>query len=1516
MIDWVSTLLSAVRAAKLETSAEDIADALWLALRCVDLPAPAPAPLTQAPTPTAPPRSASARWREPPERTPLPVPRREYSAPAQMTVHLPQPAAEAAAGPAGQQFRSPAAPALPGTLALARALRPLMRRVPSRTRRVFDERGTVERIAAGDVWVPAMSAAPDRWLSANLILDESSSMCLWRRTARELRNLFQWLGAFRDVHVWALDTDRSPPVLRLGGIRDSMELLDPGGRALVVLFSDCVARAWYDGGIARLLDRWGRQGQTVLIQALPEHLWQRSALGAATPVRLRARAPATANSRLGVKAEHWSGDATPAVPPLPVVTLEPRPFAAWARLVAGLQDWVPGFVLDREAPAPSDPDRAGLTAEQRVADFLQIASPLARRLGQLLAAAPMVSLPVLRLVRQTLLPQAGQPHEAEVLLGGLLRITEGAAAPDPDAVLYEFHDGVRDLLLDALPSDDALTVLERVSAYLQSRLGQLPDFLALLADPAAAPGSLVAQESPFARIAADVLLRLGGDFARLVASQQPAVATQEVAPPPRPATADLASLQIARIAQDLQIRKALVEAVVEMLDYGNTVSFIARFRKERTGGLSEEHIRLIQARVQQWRQLADRKRAILKNIATQGRLTRELRDAIEKADTKRVEDLYLPFKPKKRSLAAVAREKGLEPLALAIWHSDAAVAGPLEPLFAGLVNSERQLNAADEVRLGVQHILAEMIAETADVRAVVRRVLWETGRIVAAKSDKLDEGQALEYKDYFQFTEPARQIPPHRILALNRGEKEGAIRVKMEWHTKQVQQAAERALADHLAAVAGKMPPLPVEPQPPAATEAAAPPAVFPDATEEPVGQAFLPAESGSQSAAPPVPLQGEPLSPHSEFRSPHMVFLRVALEDALNRLLMSSLEREARYELTDEAETHAVTVFALNLRSLLLQPPLRGRRVLAVDPGFRTGCKLAALDEYGNLLEHTVIYPFGGGTRETKGPREKKGAPPATLPAETPPIEPPAAEAPAAEPAAPPAPDRRSEARAKLEELIAQHSLTVIALGNGTGCRETEELIAELIATSLPDLSYVVVNEAGASVYSVSQVGREEFPNYDATTRSAISIGRRLQDPLSELVKIDPQSIGVGLYQHDMGRKELKESLEGVIESSVNLVGVDLNTASVPLLGYISGLNQVVARELVDYRKQHGPFGSREQLLQVPSLGPARFTQAAGFLRIHDAVNPLDYTWIHPESYGLAERIVGELGYGLDVLADRSWQDEFHAKLAAVNAEELARKLDAGVPTVTDIVQALLKPGRDPREDLPLPIFKKGILRLEDLQPGMELKGTVLNVVEFGAFVDIGLKDSALVHISQMGNRYIKSPYDVMAVNDVVTVYVLNVDHDRHRVSLSMIKPGAERRGPERRPPRGHGRGRAPESTHEAAAAETPPTSEATRTAEPPRPAPPPPPRKPRREPPRAKLSKEAIEGKVPLRTFGELSALFAVNRDEPHGSKSAEPAPTALPPTEAQLPVAAEQSPTEPPQQAAEPPTQSQGQEGNAGT
>ncbi len=888
-------------------------------------------------------------------------------------------------------------------------------------------------------------------------------------------------------------------------------------------------------------------------------------------------------------------------------------------------------------------------------------------------------------------------------------------------------------------------------------------------------------------------------------------------------------LDLSRIAQDLQIRKVQVENVVQLLDEGNTIPFITRYRKERTGGLNEDMLRTIAERVQLLRHLAERKQTILRSIDNQGKLTAELRAAIVAADNpRRLEDLYLPYKPKKRTLATTAREKGLQPLALAVWHSDPAV-GNLAEILAGMLNPEKELTAPEQVLEGVGHILAEMIAEAADVRSAVRNVLWDTGKLCTSKSEKLAEGQGLEYKDYFQFTEPIRHIPPHRILAINRGEKENALQVKLEWDGELGLRIALERLPLPLP---GSPPPLPDVPMPavapsealPApAVEASAPAAI--DGEQMPVAEAAPPRdEMVPRAETSPVEMPRVAITPlHQRAEAlqkhPHADFLRQVTADALTRLLLPSLEREIRRELKMRAEDHAVSVFARNLRSKLLAAPLRGRRVLAIDPGFRTGCKLAILDDIGNPLEDVVIHPHTG--------------------------------------------NKRSEAKAKLEELVRKYQIHIIAIGNGTACRETEELVSELIAEldarrrgeapppppappiaemapppmpqeiptpapveaeaaaapqaeihvtapaesvpqvveavvpppseppappveplpdALPELAYIIVNEAGASVYSASPIGKEEFPNLDATSRGTISIGRRLQDPLSELVKIDPQHVGVGLYQHDVPAKELRQSLDGVVESCVNQVGVDLNTASVPLLRHVSGLNQLVAHDVVEYRKANGPFRDRRQLLQINGIGEQRFIQAAGFLKIGDGENPFDGTWIHPESYGLAEQILQDIGYPPESLRDRERLAELREKLKTVSPDDVAKRLHAGAPTVRDILDALARPGRDPREDLPPPVFKKGILKIEDLQPGMELKGTVLNVVDFGAFIDVGLKDSGLVHISQMANRYIRSTYDVASVGDVVTVWVLSVDKERHRVSLTMIAPGTQRKPQEKR--------------------------------------------------------------------------------------------------------------------------------------
>jgi transcriptional accessory protein Tex/SPT6 len=932
------------------------------------------------------------------------------------------------------------------------------------------------------------------------------------------------------------------------------------------------------------------------------------------------------------------------------------------------------------------------------------------------------------------------------------------------------------------------------------------------------------------------------------------------------------SLDLSRIAQDLQIRRVQVEQVVQLLDEGNTVPFIARYRRERTGGLPEPIVQRIRSRVGQLKHFAERKQTILKAIEAQGKLTDELRDALVAADhPKRLEDLYLPFKPKRKTTAGAARERGLEPAALAIWNRDAAV-GVLDEVLTGLVNPDKQLTTVDEVTSGIRQILAEVIAEQASVRGSLRAILWDTGKLTCGKADNIPEGRGQEYKDYFQFTEPIRIIPPHRILAINRGEKEGALKVKLEFDAERARRVAEEQL----------------------------------------------------------------PLADH-----PHRDFLMPVLADALDRLVIPSLEREIRRDLSERAQDHAVGVFARNLRSLLLQPPLRNRRVLAIDPGFRTGCRLAALDEAGQLLEDALIHPHH--------PQNKM-----------------------------------AEAKVCLESLIRRHRIGVVAIGNGAACRDTEEMLANLIAEldarrrgeatpaltppvaptetpvsgepestpapadaapdsqpspaatapeapkvehetgaptaesvpsveatdapatdsvppsaetatpppvidkppplpvvvdpSLPeapaDLAFVVVNEAGASDYAVSPIGREELPTLDASLRGTMSIGRRLQDPLGELVKIEPQHVGVGLYQHDVPARFLRDSLHEVVESCVNHVGVDVNTAGVPLLRYVAGLNQYVARDIVDYRIRNGPFRQREQLKAVPSVGESRYTQAAGFLKINGGDEPLDATWIHPESHPLARQLLSELGFEPAVLAEVKGNHPIHEKMDARPLEQFAEALHLSPGSTRDLLEWLARPGHDPRDDVQPPIFKTRVLKLEDMKAGMELKGTVLNVVDFGAFVDVGLKDSGLVHISQMANRYIKNPHEVIAVGDVVSVWVMAVDSDRKRVSLTMIAPGVERRPPERRPPdtsRPAADDRGARGPHPGQRGQRPPRGGQRRPqhAEPRQPESTPPPRTPRQLPPRKPkplptLTQAKKEGKAYLNTLGELEAFFKA-REQP---------------------------------------------------
>ncbi|VAX38896.1 Transcription accessory protein (S1 RNA-binding domain) [hydrothermal vent metagenome] len=721
-------------------------------------------------------------------------------------------------------------------------------------------------------------------------------------------------------------------------------------------------------------------------------------------------------------------------------------------------------------------------------------------------------------------------------------------------------------------------------------------------------------------------------------------------------------IDYSKIAKHAQCSKEQVAQVVVLLDEGNTVPFITRYRKERTGNLDENAIRLIQSDLLAARQLAERTQTILRVIETQGKLTPALVKAIENAGSlKMLEDLYLPYKPKRRTRATIAREQGLEPFAKLIWNDDSTITS-LEAYAEKYLDTEKDLPDAEAVLKGVSDIIAEQISEVAEVRQQMRMIAKHTGKLIVKPTKKgKEEGQ--EFRDYFEYSEAISKIPPHRVMALNRGEKSTHLRIKFEWD-----------------------------------------------------------ADWANRETVKLLNINQRP--------APFINFWKETSTDAISRLVLPSLERELRRELTEKAEKHAVDVFATNLRSLLLQPPLQGKKVLAIDPGFRSGCKVALLDETGHCLLHDVVYATGS--------EEKKGA-----------------------------------AGKKLADILNEHHCSIVAIGNGTACRETEEIVAEMITEHLPDARYLIVNEAGASIYSASPIAGEEFPDLDATVRGTISIGRRLQDPLSELVKIDPQHIGVGMYQHDVNAKHLKESLDQVVESCVNFVGVNLNTASVALLRHVSGLNQLIARRIVEWRDTNGRFTNRQQLHDVAGIGEATFTQAVGFLKIKNGDEPFDGTWIHPESYKTAHCLLERLSLTPDQLtAHQSEPQQLQKKISELNIDKIAQESKIGRPTLEDILEAIIKPGRDPRGDLSGPVFKQGVLKLNDLAVGMELTGTVLNVVDFGLFVDIGLKDSGLVHISRMADKFISNPHDLVSVGDVVTVWVIEVDSERKRVSLTMLDP------------------------------------------------------------------------------------------------------------------------------------------------
>ncbi len=838
------------------------------------------------------------------------------------------------------------------------------------------------------------------------------------------------------------------------------------------------------------------------------------------------------------------------------------------------------------------------------------------------------------------------------------------------------------------------------------------------------------------------------------------------------------SINLRHVARGMSIPLRQVQAVVQLLEEGNTVPFITRYRKDETGGMDEVQVRLIQAKLAKLQQLAERKQTILRSVENQGKLTPEFEEKIRQAGTlKRLEDLYLPYKPKKQTLATAARNKGLEPLANEILTGTCT---DLEARAAEFVNAEGGPETVAEALAGAGHIIAEQFSENPELRQQLRDVMQRSAKIVTTKIEadaktKTDVPAEDENKSETLTAEEPEEETADALTAEEAVADDGeetpaeAVEVAAENEESAQETDAETLTAETETEAA-------VEAQPAKNAENTPAPAVKVDVKTEPkksqkermkdqkaakrlkelerkqkAFQDYFTFEEAVRKMPPhrvlainrgeqakvlrvKVEADGAALSAAAEktlLPESHaqLAFLKNCVKDALNRLLVPALEREVRRELTEHAENHAVEVFAKNLRNLLLQSPVHDRKVLAVDPGFKNGCKLAALDQFGNVLTHDVISIIG----KT---------------------------------------ERQEEAKKAALDMIRKFQLSVIAIGNGTACREAESFFAKLITDELAgeNVEYVIVNEAGASVYSASVLGREEFPDYDAVLRGAISIGRRLQDPLSELVKIDPANIGVGLYQHDVKAKHLKESLEGVVESCVNFVGVDVNMASPALLRFVSGLNQLHARKIYEYRRANGPFRNRTQLKNVPGIGDATFVQSAGFLKISRGDNPLDTTWIHPESYALAEKILEKLG--VEPREVKNGSAELAAKVAALDVPALAKELDTGELKLKDILAQLVRPGRDPREELPAPVFKKGVLKLEDLAPGMELTGTVLNVVDFGAFVDIGLHDSGLVHVSQLADKYVREPHEVVAVGDVVKVWVVGVDKDRHRVSLTMIDP------------------------------------------------------------------------------------------------------------------------------------------------
>lgn len=706
---------------------------------------------------------------------------------------------------------------------------------------------------------------------------------------------------------------------------------------------------------------------------------------------------------------------------------------------------------------------------------------------------------------------------------------------------------------------------------------------------------------------------------------------------------------IRKLREEFGITQSQAENTVRLLDEGNTVPFIARYRKEMTGSLDDQIIRQLSERLTALRNLEDRRTQVRTAIAEQGRLTDALAAKLDAAQTQtEIEDIYRPFRPKRRTRASIAKEKGLQPLADIIWGQK--LIGTPEEAAKAFVDSGQGVDTVLDAINGAMDILAEQISDDADLRKLLREETIKCGAIVSKKT----KDEPSVYEMYYDYREPLKKAAGHRVLAMNRGEKEGFLSVKIEGEEEKLLQRMERRLI-----------------------------------------------RRSSDTAD----------------------ILRGVIADSYKRLIAPSLEREIRNDLTEKAEEAAIGVFRENLRQLLLQPPISGKVVLALDPAYRTGCKIAVIDTTGKPLETTVVYP-------------------------TPPQ------------------NKTAEAEKKLLALIEKYGVDLISIGNGTASRESELFVAEMLKKTSRRVQYIIANEAGASVYSASKLGAEEFPDYDVSLRSAVSIGRRIQDPLAELVKIDPKSIGVGQYQHDMNQKRLGEALSGVVEDCVNSVGVDLNTASPALLSYVAGIHATVAKNILKYREEHGKFTARRELLKVAKLGPKAYEQCAGFLRLPDSEMPLDRTGVHPESYAAAEGLLALCGYGLADVAARKVSG-LAKKIKS--PEKTAAELGIGVPTLEDIMRELEKPGRDPREDAPAPVLRSDVLSMEDLQEGMVLTGTVRNVIDFGVFVDIGVHQDGLVHISQICDRFIKHPLEAVKLGDVVRVKVLSVDLQKKRIALTM---------------------------------------------------------------------------------------------------------------------------------------------------